>query len=357
METRMPLFMTDAQKKPGMFGRILSPDADWLARQPREEVLEPDLPIVDTHHHLWDLPGSRYLISEFAGDTGTGHNIVQTVFLECHAMYRKEGPLEMRPVGETTFAAGLAAMSESGNYGPTRVAQGIVGMADLSLGDAVRPVLEAHIRAGDGRFRGVRYATAWDASEVIGNSYTADGPHMLARPGVRAGIACLASLGLSYDAWVFHPQLGDVIELARAMPELNIVLGHCGGPLGYGPYANQREAVFAAWKPKMMELAALPNVAVKLGGMMMRLAAFDYNVVAAPPSSVELAQMWRPYIETCIELFGPERCMFESNFPVEKMGSNYVTLWNCFKRITAGASASEKASLYSGTARRIYRLD
>ncbi|WP_250454607.1 amidohydrolase family protein [Caballeronia sp. ATUFL_M2_KS44] len=352
----MPLFMTDAQRTPGTFGRIFEPDAGWLAKQPHEEALEPELPIIDTHHHLWDLPGSRYLISELADDMRTGHNIVQTVFLECHAMYREDGPPEMRPVGETTFAAGLAAMSESGNYGPARVAQGIVGMADLSLGDAVRPVLEAHIRAGDGRFRGVRYATAWDASEVIGNSYTADGPHMLARPRVRAGIACLASLGLSYDAWVFHPQLGDVIELARAMPDLNIVLGHCGGPLGYGPYANRREAVFAEWKPKMIELAALPNVTVKLGGMMMRLAAFDYNVVPAPPSSVELAEMWRPYIETCIELFGAERCMFESNFPVEKMGSSYVTLWNCFKRITAAASASEKASLYSDTARRVYRL-
>jgi predicted TIM-barrel fold metal-dependent hydrolase len=248
-------------------------------------------------------------------------------------------------------------MSDSGLYGSTRIAAGIVGFADLALGDRVTPVLEAHIRAGGGRFRGVRHSAAWDASEVIGNSAVATGPHDMRRPEFRAGLARLVALGLSLDAWVFHPQLADAIDLARAFPAASIIVGHCGGPLGYGPYAGRRDAVLAAWKAGITELATCPNVVMKLGGMMMRLAAYDYGMLAAPPSSAELAAYWRPYIEHCIESFGPSRCMFESNFPVEKMGIGYAALWNAFKRIAAGASADEKQALFSGTARRAYRLD
>ena len=339
------------------FGRVLPPRQAWLDKVQAEAVLEPDLPIVDTHHHLWDWPGNRYLLDEYLADVRSGHNIVASVFLECHAMYRARGPEAMRPVGQTEFVAGIAAMSESGDYGPARVAAGIVGFADLMLGDAVEPVLEANIRAGGGRFRGVRHSAAWDADEAIGNSRTATGPHLMRENGFRAGLARLAALGLSLDAWVFHTQLDDLIELARAHPAANIVTGHCGGPLGYGPYAGKRDAVFAAWKPRIAELARCPNVTMKLGGMMMRLASYDYGALAAPPSSEELAAMWRPYIETCIEAFGAERCMFESNFPVDKMGIGWVALWNAFKRITAGASAAEKRALFSATAQRVYRLE
>ena len=220
-------------------------------------------------------------------------------------MYRTSGPAEMRPVGETEFVAGMAAMSDSGQYGPTRVAAGIVGFADLTLGDRVEPVLEAHIRAGGGRFRGVRHAAAWDASPVIGNSQTANGPHLMMQKDFRAGLARLTKLGLSLDAWAFHPQLADVVDLARACPDATIVMGHVGGPLGYGPYAGKRDEVFAAWKPAVAELARCDNVSMKLGGMMMRLAAYDYRTQPTPPSSEDLAALWRPYIETCIELFGP----------------------------------------------------
>jgi predicted TIM-barrel fold metal-dependent hydrolase len=247
-------------------------------------------------------------------------------------------------------------MSESGLYGPTRVAAGIVGFADLTLGDRVEPVLEAQIRAGGGRFRGVRHSAVWDASPVIGNSPVADGPHLMQRPDFRTGLARLTALGLSLDAWVFHPQLVDVIDLARAFPAANIIVGHVGGPLGYGPYAGKRDDVFAIWKAGMTELATCPNVVVKLGGMMMRLAAYDYRALPAPPSSAELAAYWRPYIETCIERFGPDRCMFESNFPVEKMGIGWMQLWNAFKRIAASASDAAKLALFNGTARRVYRL-
>jgi predicted TIM-barrel fold metal-dependent hydrolase len=343
--------------EPTRYGRITAPSDGWLAAAPPEPILEPALPIIDTHHHLWERPGHRYLLHELLADLGTGHNVVATVFVECHAMYRAHGPVQMRPVGETEFVAGISAMSDSGGYGPPRVAAGIVGFADLTLGDRVEPVLQAHLRAGGGRFRGVRHSAAWDTSEIIGNSAVATGPHDMRRPEFRAGLARLTALGLSLDAWVFHPQLADAIELARAVPAANLVVGHCGGPLGYGPYAGKRDEVFAAWSVAIAELARCQNVTMKLGGMMMRLAAYDYGARPAPPSSADLAAYWRPYIEHCIECFGPSRCMFESNFPVEKMGIGYVALWNAFKRIAAGASADEKLALFSGTARRAYRLD
>jgi len=342
--------------RPTQFGRIHAPDDAWLARAPGEPILERELPIIDTHHHLWERRDHRYLLHEFLADVRTGHNVVATVFVECNAMYRAGGPEELRSLGQTEFVAGMAAMSESGLYGDTRVAAGIVGFADLTLGDKVEPVLEAHIRAGGGRFRGVRHSAAWDASDVIGNSRTAAGPHLMKEPSFRAGLRRLTALGLSLDAWTFHPQLADTVELARAFPEANIIVGHVGGPLGYGAYAGKRDEVFAAWKPAVSELARYPNVVMKLGGMMMRLAAYDYRSEPAPPSSSQLANLWRPYIETCIELFGADRCMFESNFPVEKMGIGWAALWNAFKRIAARASAAEKLALFSGTARRVYRL-
>jgi len=344
-------------KRPTQFGRIHAPDEGWLAKNPPEPILDPDLPIIDTHHHLWDRDGHRYLLPEFLADAATGHKLVASVFLECHSMYRASGPAEMRPVGETEFVTGQAAMSASGMYGETRVAAGIVGFADLNLGDRVEPVLEAHLRAGGGRFRGVRHSAAWDADDTIGNSAVADGPHVYRRPDFRAGLARLTRLGLSLDAWVFHPQLADVVDLARAHPDANIILGHVGGVLGYGPYAGKQKDVFAAWKAQMTELAKCGNVSVKLGGMMMRLAAYDYRTQPKPPTSTELAALWRPYFETCIELFGPNRCLFESNFPVDKMGIGWAALWNAFKRIVSGASVPEKQAMFSGTARRVYRLE
>jgi L-fuconolactonase len=272
-------------------------------------------------------------------------------------MYRAGGPAEMRPVGEVEFVTGQAAMSASGVYGPTRVAAGIVGFADLTLGDRVEPVLEAELRAGGGRFRGVRHAAAWDASDIIGNSEAAGGPHLYRRPEFRAGLTRLTRLGLSLDAWVFHPQLGEVAELACAHPDANIIVGHVGGVLGYGPYTGKQKEVFAAWKAQMTEVATCPNVSLKLGGMMMRLAAYDYRTEPKPPTSTELAALWRPYFETAIELFGPSRCLFESNFPVDKMGIGWAALWNAFKRIVAGASRAEKEAMFAGTARRVYRLE
>ena len=336
------------------FGRIHRPDETWLTKALPEPVIDPELPIIDTHHHLWQRPNHRYLLHELLEDLRSGHNTVATVFLQCHAMYRATGPEELRPVGETEFVAGMAAMSDSGGYGSTKIAAGIVGYADLTLGERVEAVLEAQIRAGGGRFRGVRHSGNWDADPVIGNG--AVGPGIYQRADFRAGLARLTALGLSLDAWVFHTQLMDVVELARAFPATNIVMGHVGGVLGYGPYTGKRDEVFASWKQSVTELARCPNVTMKLGGMMMRAALYDYGAAARPVTSEELAALWRPYIETCIELFGPRRCMFESNFPVEKMGIGWVGLWNAFKRIAAGTSVDEKRAMFHDTAQRVYRL-
>jgi L-fuconolactonase len=338
------------------FGRIYTPDEAWLATAPPEPVLDPDLPIVDPHHHLWQRAEHRYFLDALRTDLETGHNVVATVFLECHSMYRADGPAEMRSVGETEFVAGIAAMSASGNYGSTRVAAGIVGAADLTLGDRVEPVLLAHIRAGDGRFRGVRHSAGWDESPVIGDSRGDMRPHLYQRPDFRAGLKRLSAFGLSFDAWLYHPQLADVVDLARSFPATPIIMGHVGGVLGYGPYAGKRDEIFALWKRSMAELAQCPNVVVKLGGMVNRGAGFDFHTAAVPPSSETMAEVWRPYVETCIELFGPRRCMFESNFPVDKMAIGYRALWNAFKRIAASASPDEKRALFAGTASRAYRL-
>ncbi|MFN3513567.1 MAG: amidohydrolase family protein [Phenylobacterium sp.] len=325
-------------------------------REP-EEILEPDLPICDPHHHLWDHPGSRYLIEELVADTGSGHRIESTVFVECMAFYRADGPEALRPVGETEFVNGVAAMSASGRYGAMRACAGIVGYADLTLGAGVDGVLEAHLRAGGGRFRGIRHAGGWDESEAVRDSHTNPPKGLYGSAAFREGYARLAAYGLSFEAWQYHPQLPEVTALARAFPDIPLVLDHVGGPLGIGPYEGRRTEVFAQWKADLADLAACPNVVVKLGGLGMPICGFGFHKREILPDSVELAEAWRPYIETCIELFGAERCMFESNFPVDRASCDYATLWNAFKRIAAGASPAEKALLFRDVARRTYRLE
>jgi predicted TIM-barrel fold metal-dependent hydrolase len=344
---------------PTPFGRIFPPNKEWLAKAEPEDILDPDLPIIDPHHHFWDLrrsTGDRYLLDDYLDDARTGHNLVASVYMNCYDWDKATGPREMRPVAETEVAAGIAAMCDTGIHGDIRVAAGIVGFADLTLGDRVAPVLEAHIRAGGGRFRGIRHSGGWDADPIIGNSFPDMTEGFYRSSDFRAGFARLAGLGLSFDSWIYHPQLGDLVDLARAFPDTSIIVGHCGAPLGYGPYAGKKDEVFAIWKAAMTELAKSPNVTVKLGGMMMRLGAYDYDAVPRPPTSSELAAIWAPYIETCIELFGTGRGMFESNFPADKQWIGYAAVWNTLKRIATGASRDEKRALFSENARRIYRL-
>ena len=329
---------------------------DWLAAA-REPAMEPDLPICDPHHHLWDRAGGhRYLLSDLLADCAEGHRIESTVFIECRSFYRAGGPAAMRPVGETEFVNGAAAMSASGTYGPTRACAGIVGHANLSLGAAVEEVLAAHVAAGNGRFRGIRHSASWDDAPEIHNNHTGSPPGVYRDATFREGFAKLAAFGLSFEAWLYHPQLDDVADLARAFPDQPIVLDHVGGPLGAGPYAGRRDAVFADWKAAIGRVAACPNVHVKLGGLGMKICGFSFHQRPRAPSSEELADAWRPYLVTAIEAFGPERAMFESNFPVDKESCGYGNLWNAFKRIASGASADEKAALFHDTAVRFYRL-
>jgi L-fuconolactonase len=357
---------TSAKPHTTVASRMGGYDDAWLAKT-REDVIEPDLAIVDPHHHLWDFPQYPYLLKEILADTNSGHRIESTVFLECTASFRADGPEEMKVVGETEFVNGIAALSANGNYGPTRIAAGIVGLAELRLGGRVEEVLRAHVQAcggppgsakGGGRFKGIRYAGAWDDKEpTIHNSHTHPTRHMYRDDArFREGFAVLGKLGLTFDAWLYHPQIPDLTALARAYPGQPIVLDHVGGPLGLGHYAGQREENFADWKKNIVELATCPNVYVKLGGLGMRVNGFDFQKRPWPPSSQDLAAAWKPYIETCIEAFGPKRCMFESNFPVDKLSGSYRTYWNAFKRLASGASAADKAWLFRDTAKAFYKL-
>jgi predicted TIM-barrel fold metal-dependent hydrolase len=328
---------------------------DWLAQR-TEAILEPALPIVDPHHHLWERPGWRYMLDDLLADTNSGHNIVATVFVQCRSMHRASGPDAMKPVGETEFVNGVAAMSASGQYGMTNVCAGIVGHVDLRLGSGATAVLEAHIRAGGGRFRGIRHITAYDADQTLMNPAYSPPPGLMADRTFREGFACLAPLNLSFDAWLYHPQIGELTALARAFPGTQICLNHVGGPLAIGVYAGRRQETFANWSQSIRALALCPNVVVKLGGMAMRINGFDFHEKADPPSSEALAAAWKPYVETCIEAFGVSRCMFESNFPVDKGSYAYAPFWNACKILAHGASTPEKSALFSGTAAWFYRL-
>ena len=329
---------------------------DWLA-QWHEDILEPNLPIVDPHHHLWDRPGWRYLLDELLADLDSGHNVVATVFVQCRAMYRRDGPEELRPLGETEFVNGIAAMSASGRYGSARVCAGIVGHADLGLGARVEPVLEAHLRAAGGRFRGIRHITTWDADSSVMNPSYRPPPGLLGDQRFREGFAKLAPLGLAFDAWLYHPQIDELTALAQKFPDARIVLDHVGGPLGIRGYAGRRDEIFAGWAASIRALARCPNAYVKLGGLGMRIGGFDFDKQPRPLASETLARAFRPYFETCVESFGTGRCMFESNFPVDKGAYSYAAYWNACKHLTRAASAAEKADLFRDTAARFYGLE
>ena len=323
----------------------------WIA-QIREKALEPDLPICDPHHHLWldaGHTGWAYRLEDFHGHTASGHNIVRTVFLECGAQYRRTGPRHLRPVGEVEFAAEQA--ESSATSGHAEIA-GIVGYADLALGEAVEEVIAAHEAAGHGRFRGIRYITAQDTHPPLAM------PECVAMDDSRylAGVRKLGALGCSYDAMVYFPQLPDLAQVARACPETIIVIDHLGCILGTGPYKDRREEILSVWKKFMAELAACPNTFLKLGGIGMPMMGLRWDKQAIPPTSEELAAPWAEPINHVIELFGPGRCMFESNYPVDMRGAGYGVLWNAFKRIAVCFAPDEKRDLFHDTAARAYRL-
>jgi L-fuconolactonase len=343
-----------------------------------EEILEPELPIIDPHHHLWDRvpfysvnppqPGAhafegiirrsaRYLLDEFLADVRSGHNIRASVFLECTSMYRSSGPVEMRPVGETEFVNGVAAMTASGIYGDFRACAGIVGKVDMTIGDAAGTVLDAHIAAGGGRFRGIRHSASYDADPAVLGPMARVPAGLYMSPEFRTAFEHLAKRKLSFDAWLLEPQLPDLISLARAFPDTTIILDHVGTPLGIGSYQGRLTERFGIWRDNIRELAKCANVNVKLGGLAMPFCNFPSFMSVPEAPSAQLAYEWRPYIETCIEAFGAERSMFESNFPVDRGACTYLTLWNALKRVAAKYSAAEKKALFHDTAAKVYRLE
>ncbi len=327
----------------------------WLA-QSMEEPIDPEMPIIDPHHHLWDYPTNRYLLDEMLQDTGSGHNITQTIYVECMSKYRSWGSHRLRPVGETEFACAIGNNSDNGQDHHTMVAAGIIGHADLSLGEDVMPVLEAHIEAGEGRFRGIRHAVSWHEGTTIGNAHSNPPAQLLLDPVFRQGFACLQKYDLSFDGWLYHTQLSEFANLAVSHPDIAIILDHVGMPLGIGPYAGKRDEVFTEWARGIDQVSACGNVAVKLGGLGMKICGFQWHKKEKPPTSQMLAEAFTPYIEYCIERFGVERCMFESNFPVDKPSCAYAVLWNAFKRITKEYSENEKSALFHDTAARVYGL-
>lgn len=309
-----------------------------------EEPLDPELPIVDPHHHLWEHPTNSYMMTELRSDTESGHRVRKTVFVECGSGYRIDGPESMSFVGETEFVV---------SADPSGFIAGIVGRADLCSLD-IADVLAAHIEAGGGRFRGIRHAAAHDPDPAIRASHTRPPPALLGRSDFRRGFAALGAAGLRFDAWLFHPQLPELVDLARAHPEVPIVLNHLGGPLGIGPYAGRRDEVLATWRSSMASVATCENVSLKLGGIGMPIYGTGLHKLEGGASSAQLQAAWGAPILWCIDQFGVDRCMFESNFPVDKASCSYVSLWNAFKRIAINCSASEKAALFSNTASRVY---
>jgi predicted TIM-barrel fold metal-dependent hydrolase len=340
----------------------------------RETILEPDLPIIDPHHHLWERilppmpPGPihpfieifsrrpKYLLHELLADLTSGHNVRATVHVECGSFYKADGPVHLRSVGETEFVNGVAAMTVSGAYGDIRACAGIVGNADCTIGDPIKEVLEAHLAAGGGRFRGIRNVACYDADADVLGPLPSAVPGLYTSGAFRAGYRHLADYGLSFDAWLLEPQLPDLIDLVRRFPKIPVIVDHIGTPLGLASYQGCRDERFPTWLANIKELAKSHNVSVKLGGLANAICNFPSFQSDPPATSTQLAADWAPYLEACIEAFGPQRCMFESNFPVDVVGCDYDVLWNAFKVFAKGYSADEKTALFSGTAAKAYRL-
>ena len=320
---------TAAASKSGLYA---DPREDWLA-QYNEEVIDPARPIVDPHHHLWDRGGQRYMIEEMAEDIASGHNIVATVYVDCRSMYRANGPEAFRPVGEVEFANGVAAMSASGGYGPAAICAGIVSHVNLLLGEAAKPVLEAEIAAGNGRFRGIRHSSAWDADPDVAGMYAnaAEGP--AARPDLSQGFCLPRAAGPEFRCLAVSSADRRIRPISPApfrTPKSCSIIAAARSALAAMP-AGARKS-FRSGKPRSRKSPNAPMSSVKLGGLAMRLLGYDFHERPLPPSSEEAAAAWRPYIETCIEAFGPERAMFESNFPPDKGQCSYQVIFNAFKR-------------------------
>jgi L-fuconolactonase len=336
-----------------------TPGTETWRAQVTEDIIDPERPIVDPHHHLgsgWKMKIPDYLLEDLWGDTGSGHKIEKTVFIECGTNYRETGPDHLKPVGETEFVADIAVQSASA-ISDKAVIAGIVSHADLTLGEALDEVLEAHEAAGKSLFRGLRHAGAHhphpEEAFIAGKHPSG----LFLDEAFQAGVRLLGQRGYTYESWHYHTQLRDFYTLAKAAPETTIILDHFGTPLGTKSFRKQREAIFQQWQADIVTLAECPNVYAKLGGLAMPDNGFGWHEAAKPATSDELVAAQKRYYLYTIECFGVDRCMFESNFPVDKLSISYAVLWNAFKKIVANFSEDEKHALFYGTAAKLYRLE
>lgn len=316
-----------------------------------DTILFPELQICDPHHHFFNEPDHKYMLDDLLQDLRTGHNVVRTVYIDCHSGYRTTGPVELQPVGETDFVVDLVSKNEKKAPG-VKLAAGVVGFADLTLGEAVMPVLEAHLAAGKERFKGVRQVLAWDDNPAS-KGYNASRGKLAADKKFRAGFACLKKLNLSFDAMLFHSQLIELVDLALAFPDTTIILDHIGTPLSSGPYAGKQAEVFQDWKRGIAALGKCNNVYIKLGGFGMGIIDTEMKNL---PDYVKMAEAAKPYVSWCLEQFGVRRCMFESNFPVDKRMLSYAVIWNAFKYLTKDLIVGEREALFHDNAVKAYRL-
>jgi predicted TIM-barrel fold metal-dependent hydrolase len=322
-----------------------------------EDIIEPELPIVDAHHHLQEDAKGRYLLHEAVADMATGHNFIATVHVQAKSMLRLEGPAHLKDVGETEFARGMAAMAATGLYGRARVCEGIVGCVDFRLEPKlVAEALDAHMEAAGGRFRGIRQIAPHVDGELAKAMPLNVAEGLFRDATFQRGFEELAKRNLSFDAWLFHPQLGDVAVLADAFPDTTIILNHLGGRLGIGPFATRFEEAFADWRGALVELAKRPNVVIKIGGLGMLYGGFDFHTRPEAPTSELLEKAWGPFIRLGIDIFGPQRAMMESNFPIDNQSAAFPVVWNALKRATSEYSAGERAHLFHRTAQKAYRL-
>jgi predicted TIM-barrel fold metal-dependent hydrolase len=331
-----------------------TPSAEWLATV-TEEIVEPDRPIIDTHHHLWKIPSmwGTYVLDDLWADTGSGHKIKKTVFIDCHSSYRENGPDHLKPVGETEFVVAVA--EDSARQEDKATIAGIVGHANMTLGEQVAEVLQAHEVAGKGLFRGIRHAGPYDPTGTLSNPGSRR-PGLYAREDFRTGVKTLGNLGYSYDTWHFFHQNQEYLALAQAVPGTTMILDHFGTPLGVGAYAGKQDEIFEQWKKDIRDIAKCPNVFAKLGGMSMPDNGFGWDSNPSPPTSDDFVEAQKRYYLHMIECFGPDRCMFESNFPVDKLSISYQVLWNGMKKIVMDFSEDEKHAMFYGTAEEVYRL-
>lgn len=327
--------------------------AQWRAQRV-EEVLTPQQKICDAHHHLWDHAGDRYFAAELAADLSDGHNVVKTIYVECGHAYRKTGPAHLASIGETEFVVREnERLRETLGHGAIA---GIIGFADLRLGLLLDETLTAHIEAGAGRFCGIRHGTAWDESSQIVNHQLGPPAGLMGDPSFVAGVQKLGTRSLTFDAWLYHPKIPEITVLAHAAPDTTIVLDHLGAPLGIGPYVGRREEVLQFCRMALSAFAKAPNARLKIGGIGMTIFGNGWHKLDAPPDSATIAAAWADHIRWCIDTFGPDRVLFESNFPPDGRSCSYRTLWNAYKRIAEPYSAVEVERMFHDNAVEVYRL-